>query len=155
MHGHDDAAKYELARIIYNEFHLEAKILHEEPDKGRTIIEKLEGVSELPGYAFVLLTADDLGAKRVPDENIEYFNNATSKLNEQKTRFKYRARQNVILELGYFIGLLGRSRVCCLYKEGVEVPSDISGVLYKSFRDNISEITWEIRKELKAAGYDI
>jgi predicted nucleotide-binding protein len=72
VHGHDDAAKYELARIIDKELHLEAKILHEEADEGRTIIEKLESVSELPGYAFVLLTPDDLGAERVPDEKIEY-----------------------------------------------------------------------------------
>jgi predicted nucleotide-binding protein len=155
VHGHDEAAKYELARIIHKEFRLEAKILHEEADKGRTIIEKLEGVSHLPGYAFVLLTPDDLGAEQVPDEKIEYFNNPAMKLKEQKTQFKYRARQNVIFELGYFIGLLGRDRVCCLYKEGVELPSDFSGVLYQKFRDNISEITWEIRRELKAAGYNI
>jgi predicted nucleotide-binding protein len=73
------------------------------------------------------------------------------KLEEQRTKFEYRARQNVIFELGLFIGLVGRSRVCCLYKEGVELPSDYSGVLYKKYRDNISGITWELRKELKAA----
>lgn len=155
VHGHDEAIKYELARIIDKEFHLEAKILHEEPDKGRTIIEKLEGVSELPGYAFILLTPDDLGAVLVPGENAENFNDPHKRPAKQKTQFEYRARQNVILELGYFIGLLGRDRVCCLYKEGVELPSDISGVLYKRFKKNISEITWDIGKELKAAGYDV
>ena len=89
-------------------------------DRGRTIIEKLEDVQKRPGYAFVLLTPDDLGAEQVSDEKIEYFNNQAMKLTEQKTQFKYRARQNVIFELGFFIGLLSRSRVCCLYKKGVE-----------------------------------
>jgi predicted nucleotide-binding protein len=85
VHGHDNQAKYELARIIHKEFRLEAIILHEEADKGRTIIEKLESVSGLPGYAFVLLTPDDLGAERMPDEKLEYFNNPAMKLEEQKT----------------------------------------------------------------------
>jgi predicted nucleotide-binding protein len=155
VHGHDNEAKYELARIIDKDFNLVAKILHEEADRGRTIIEKLEDVSKLPGYAFVLLTPDDLGAERVLDEKVEHFNNPDMKLKEQKTKFKYRARRNVIFELGLFIGLLGRNRVCCLYKEGVELPSNCSGVLYKPFRNNISDIAWEIRKELKAAGYNV
>ena len=74
---------------------------------------------------------------------------------KQKTKFNYRARQNVVLELGLFMGLLGRERVCCLYKGGVELPSDFSGILYKEFNKSISEIAWEIRKELKAAGYEV
>ena len=151
VHGHDSSAKNELARIIDHEFKLESIVLHEHPDKGRTIMEKLEHVSKIPGYAFALLTPDDLGATRIPNENIEHFNNPDMKITGQKTQFKYRARQNVILELGYFIGLLGRDRVCCLYKQAVELPSDISGVLYKGFVENVSEITWEIRKELKAS----
>jgi predicted nucleotide-binding protein len=154
VHGHDDVVKYELARIIDREFHLESIILHEEPDKGRTIIEKLEGVSELPGFAFILLTPDDLGAELVPDEYLEKFNDPHMRPDQQKTRFEYRARQNVVFEMGFFIGFLGRDRVCCLYKEDVALPSDISGVLYKKFK-NISEIKWDIRKELKAAGYDV
>lgn len=139
VHGHDSSAKNELARIIDREFKLESIVLHEQPDKGRTIIEKLEHVSKLPGYAFVLLTPDDLGGIRIPNENIEYFNSPDMKVTDQKTQFKYRARQNVILELGYFLGLLGRDRVCCLYKEAVELPSDISGILYKRFVENVSE----------------
>jgi predicted nucleotide-binding protein len=73
-----------LARIIDKDSNLEAKILHEEADGGRTIIEKLEDVSKLPGYAFVLLTLDDLGAERVSDEKVEHFNNPDMKLKEQK-----------------------------------------------------------------------
>ena len=61
------------------------------------------------------------------------------KLEEQKTLFDYRARQNVILELGFFMGFLGRRRVCCLYKEGVELPSNILGIVYKKFKENLSE----------------
>ena len=155
VHGHNMSVKNELARIIDKEFNLESIILHEQPDRGRTIIEKLEGVSKLPGYAFVLLTPDDLGAKRLPNEDIEYFNHPDLKLQNQETTFNYRARQNVILELGFFIGLLGRERVCSLYERGVELPSDFAGILYKEFNKTISEITWEIRRELKAAGYNV
>jgi predicted nucleotide-binding protein len=155
VHGHDMSSKNELARIIDKEFNLESIISHEQPDQGKTIIEKLERDSRLPGYAFVLLTPDDIGAKRQPNEDIEHFNRPDMKLQEQETKFNYRARQNVILELGFFIGLLSRERVCCLYKGGVELPSDFAGVLHKEFNKTISEITWKIRKELKAAGYNV
>jgi predicted nucleotide-binding protein len=72
-----------------------------------------------------------------------------------KIDFKYRARQNVLLELGYFIGKLGRSRVCCLYKGELEIPSDLSGVICKKFTNNIHELYGELRKELRAAGYNV
>lgn len=150
VHGHDPESKYQLARIIENEFHLKAIILHELPDLGKTIIEKLEGALKLPGYVFVLLTPDDIGAEKTQDITI-----TDLKVKDLKIDFKYRARQNVVLELGYFIGKLGRSRVCCLYKGELDLPSDISGILYKKFTNNISEVYGEIRKELKAAGYNV
>jgi predicted nucleotide-binding protein len=110
-------------------------ILHEQANSGKTIIEKFEEHSNV-GFAIVLLTDDDLG-KAKKDENL----NA-------------RARQNVILELGYFIGKLGRNRVCPLYTKGVELPSDLYGLLYLEID---SSEYWKISlaKELKAAGYDI
>jgi predicted nucleotide-binding protein len=139
VHGHDSEAKLELARMIENDLGLKAIILHEQPNKGNTIIEKFERVSEKPGYAFVLLSPDDIGGE------------TGSEMNELKPR----ARQNVILELGYFLGRLGRDRVCCLYRGGVEVPSDFSGVLYLEYSTKVSERYREIRQELSSAGYEI
>ena len=111
VHGHDVEAKETVARFI-ERLRLEPIILHEQPDSGRTIIEKFEVYSDV-GFAVVLLTPDDLGSVANSPEQL-----------------KPRARQNVILELGYFMGKLSRSRVCALYKEGVEIPSDYQGVLY-------------------------
>ncbi len=87
--------------------------LHEQPNSGRTIIEKFEVYSGDIAFAVVLLTPDDFGGT------------ASSPGTSQP-----RARQNVIMELGYFIGRLGRFRVCALHKGGVELPSDYQGVLY-------------------------
>lgn len=87
-------------------------ILHEIPNIGRTIIEKFEDHSNV-GFAVVLLTPDDLGTAK-----------------DKREELNPRARQNVIFELGYFIGKLGRRRVCVLHKENVEIPSDYEGILY-------------------------
>ena len=88
-------------------------MLEEQPDAGRTIIEKFEQHAVEAGYAVVLLTSDDEGREAGTQDEL-----------------RPRARQNVILELGFFIGELGRGRVALLYEEGVELPSDIVGVLY-------------------------
>lgn len=105
VHGHDNAAKEALARFIDNQG-LHAIILHEQTNEGRTIIEKFEDYSDV-GYTVVLLTADDVGAPVSEPEAL-----------------RPRARQNVIFELGFFVGKLGRKRVCVLYKESIERPSD-------------------------------
>jgi len=110
VHGHDNEVKEALARFI-EKIGLEPIILHEQPNYGRTIIEKFERYSEVP-FAIVLLTPDDIGCAKGSDN------------------YQHRARQNVILELGYFMGKLGRERVCALYSEGVEIPSDYQGVLF-------------------------
>lgn len=112
VHGHDEAAKQEVARFV-EQLGLKPVILHEQTNRGSTtIFEKFERQSNAP-FAIVLLTPDDVGAtSSAPDSR------------------SFRARQNVILELGYFLAKLGRERVCTLYKEGVETPSDFSGVLY-------------------------
>ncbi len=89
-------------------------------------------------FAIVLLTADDRGGI------------ADSQYDSQSLR----ARQNVIFELGYFIGKLGRNRVCALYSEGVEIPSDYSGVLFIKF-DEAGAWRLAVAKEIKAAGIDI
>lgn len=135
VHGHDEAAKETVARFI-EKLGLKAIILHEQPNIGRTIIEKFEDHSANVDFAIVLLTPDDFGASnKAPDDR------------------KLRARQNVIFELGYFIGKLGRKCVCALYKKGVEIPTDMSGVLFVLMDSD----SWkfELAKELKEAEFDI
>lgn len=135
VHGHDEAAKESAARLV-GKLGLRAVILHEQPNAGNTIIEKFEKYSNV-GFAVVLLTPDDVCA-------------AGSRPAETKAR----ARQNVIFELGYFVGKLGRDRVCALYKEGVEIPSDFQGVAFVPM-DPHSAWHIQLAKEIKAAGIDI
>lgn len=111
VHGHDHGAKETVARYL-ERLGLETVILHEKPSESRTVIEKIEAFSDV-GFAVVLLTPDDVGAAKDDAANL-----------------KARARQNVVLELGYFLGKLRRSRVCALYTPGVEIPSDYQGVLF-------------------------
>jgi predicted nucleotide-binding protein len=68
---------------------------------------------------------------------------------------KERARQNVVLEFGYFMDLLTRNRVCCLYKGNIDLPSDMHGICYVPFQNSISEVKQTILKELEAAGYQL
>ena len=111
VHGRDDATKNHVASTL-REMGLNPIILHEQANQGRTIIEKFERHSDVQ-FVVVLMTPDDLG-----------------ELSGTTKDLKPRARQNVILELGYFVGKLGRERVCILTKGDVEVPSDYSGVVY-------------------------
>jgi predicted nucleotide-binding protein len=142
VHGHDDATKQEL-ELFLKELGLEAIVLHRKPDQGRTIIEKFEKYSDV-SYAFVLLTPDDVG----------YSKSEETKADEKRIK-ELRARQNVIFEFGYFVGKLGRGRVCCLHKPGVTLPTDISGVLYKEISTTIGAIGYELIKELKAARFEL
>ena len=112
VHGHDDEAKVTVARFVEN-LGIEATILHEQANRGQTIPEKFEEHAADAGFAIILLTPDDVGASK-----------------DERDNLKPRARQNVVLELGYFWGRLGRGRVCVLYKGGVELPSDMQGLLY-------------------------
>lgn len=133
VHGHDDALKNAVARVV-DRLGLEPIILHEQPNKGRTIIEKFLAYSDV-GFAIVLLTPDDTGGKTgIPPDTL-----------------RPRARQNVILELGFFLGRLGRDRVAALYDPSVEMPSDYSGVLFFPYDD---QGVWALHlaKEMKAVG---
>ncbi len=136
VHGRDVGSASELARIL-EELKLKPIILSEQASGSRTIMEKLEKYSDV-GYAFVILTPDDVGG-----------------LANSRSDMKHRARQNVILEFGYFMGLLGRDRVCCLYKGDIELPSDMLGVVYVQFNQSLKEVYWYIIRELKAVGYTI
>jgi len=113
VHGHNEETKHAVARLL-ERLDLQPLILHEQPDMNRTIIEKFEANAGV-GFAVVLMTADDRGGpNRAAPET-----------------YRPRPRQNVLLEMGFFLGRLGRAQVCVLYEPGVEMPSDYSGVLYK------------------------
>ena len=135
IHGRDEGTKEKVARFLQT-LGLEPVILHEQANLGRTIIEKFEDYAHV-GFAVALLTPDDAGS-----------------LQGEENSSKPRARQNVIFEFGYFIGKLGRERVCALVKGDVEKPSDYDGVLYISLNDP-NDWKIELIKELKAAGINV
>lgn len=128
VHGHDDGMKEGVARFL-SAIGFDPIILHEQPNKGRTIIHKFREVAQTAGFAVVLLSPDD-----------------------ETTAGQRRARQNVILELGFFLGALGPDRVAALKKGDVETPSDFDGVIYTAYEGN-----WKsaLATELQAVGYDI
>ena len=136
VHGHNELAIHETARFL-EKIDLEVIILREQPNSGRTIIEKFVDFSDV-GFSVVLLTGDDRGGAQ------------ESPYDKQKKR----SRQNVILELGFFLGKLGRKRVCALYEEGIEIPSDYDGVIFVPLDKNGA---WHLplARELKAAGLSI
>jgi len=136
VHGHDEGWSQTVSRFL-EKLDQEMVILREQPNQGQTVIEKFEQHSDV-GFAIVLMTPDDRGGV------------ATSSLEQMH----HRARQNVIFELGYFIAKLGRKRVTALYVEGVEIPSDYSGVLYLQL-DARGAWRLELARELKEAGISV
>lgn len=142
VHGHDHSLKTEVESFLH-QIGLEPIVLHRQPDQGQTIIEKFEQHSDV-GYAFILLTPDEI-AYTIGQENIS----------DEKRSKERRARPNVIFEFGYFVGKLGRKRVCCLHKGEVVLPSDLSGLVYKKIDKSLESQAFSIIKELKAAGYQI
>jgi predicted nucleotide-binding protein len=135
VYGHDEEAKQTVARFL-EKLRLEPIILSERPNEGRTIIEKFESNANV-SFAVVLLTPDDMG---YPCESPD--------------AARPRARQNVILELGYFVGHLSRARVCALYKGSTELPSDIHGVVYITM-DEADGWKLKLARELKQAGFNV
>jgi predicted nucleotide-binding protein len=135
VHGHDELARETVARFL-EKLHTEVVILHEQVSHGMTIIEKLEKYSDV-GFAVILLTPDDEGRKAADGEVV-----------------KPRARQNVILELGYFVGRLGRKRVLALHSGALELPSDYLGVVFVTL-DPSGGWRLTLAKELKNAGFQI
>jgi len=174
VHGRDLLSVKELKSML-KRFRLNPIVLHEQPSGSRTVVEKLEKYSDV-GYAFVILTPDDIGCFNIEVSKslqsivgtlqnlIEAYTVIKHKgplkrvhgeLSKVASSFKPRARQNVVLEFGYFIGFLGRDRVCCLYKGDVELPSDMHGIVYVPFKESVNEARDMIIKELRAAGYDV
>jgi predicted nucleotide-binding protein len=135
VHGHDELAKTKTARFI-ERLGLRPIILHEQTSSGKTIIEKIEEYTNV-GFGIVLYTPCDVGCKKGNEENLQN-----------------RARQNVVFEHGYLIGKIGRNNVCALVKGTIEVPNDISGVVYIKMDEDES---WHIKiaKELRSSGYEI
>ena len=135
IHGHDEGSKEAVARLL-ERLGLDPIILHEQPSQGQTVIEKFERHASV-GFAIALMTPDDVGKKAAGG-----------------AKLKPRARQNVVLELGYFIGSLGRTNVCALVKGNVEIPSDLFGMVYTKLDD---EGSWKtsLARELKACGFDV
>ncbi|HEF4763170.1 TPA: nucleotide-binding protein [Pseudomonas putida] len=132
VHGHDEGAREMVARFL-EQLGFQSIILHEQANQGRTVMEKIETHGDV-GFAVVLLTPDDEGCAKggTPEP---------------------RARQNVLLELGYFLGRLGRDKVCALKRGTVEIPSDFAGVVWESMDGN----GWKqaLGRELQAAGHEI
>jgi predicted nucleotide-binding protein len=133
VHGHDEGAREAVARFL-EKIGFEVIILHEQANRGRTIIEKVEAHRDV-GFAVVLLTPDDQGCK-LGDE------------------LRARPRQNVLLELGYFLGYLGRNRVCALKGGELEIPTDFGGVVYETY-DGSGGWKATLGRELQAAGFEI
>lgn len=119
-HGHNELAKHKLKDFVRDRLDMEPVILADQPDLGLTIVEKLEHYGRQCQFALILLTGDD-----------------------ETVSGGMRARQNVIHELGYFHGVLGRNRVLLLKEEGVELFSNISGLIYKEFPTGLIESIFE------------
>lgn len=143
VHGHGERLKIETARTL-ELMGLKAIILHEQEDMGNTIIEKFEANAMDVGFAVVLLTADDFGFSKKDAQK--------AKTEGKEVDPTPRARQNVVFEMGYFMGKLDRAHVFLLLEDGVDKPGDLDGIVYQKVD---SEGIWKMKlaKRLKAVGY--
>ncbi len=135
VYGHDEGARDEL-ELMLRRWSLEPVILSRELPKGRTLIEALEYYIDKVKYGIVLATPDDIGYKK-----------------DCENQKKYRARQNVVFELGMLYAKLGRQNVSVLIKNTndleMEKPSDINGVIYIDYQNNVSEKNGHFKKVIK------
>lgn len=135
VHGHDSNTRNE-AELLVKQLGFEPVVLFKKPNMGDTIIEKLLRESRVAAFAIVLYTKCDEG-KAV-----------------EETELKPRARQNVVFEHGLMCGLLGRKNVVALVEEGVEVPGDLSGVVYITL-DAAKRWQFDVAREMKACGLQV
>lgn len=107
-------------------------MLRDQPSGGKTIIEKFEEHAGLVDWVFILISPDDKMFDPKTDDE------------------KRRARQNVIFELGFSYGLIGRleGRVIVLKKGHVELPSDIQGIIWIDVSGGIRASGEDIRREV-------
>ena len=129
---HDEINLLRLGKLLRKEFNLIPVIQKEEPQSGRTLIEKFEALAQDISYAFALITSDDI----IINGNNKYS----------------QARPNVIFELGCFYGKRGRQRVSLIFKKGTKIHSDLDGIGRIEFNENVEEKVTDIRNELRAAG---
>ncbi len=139
VYGHDKNARTQLEAML-RRWDLEPLILDQLPSDGETIIEKLEKYTNQADFGIVLATPDDIGYAK---------NNEANK--------KYRVRQNVVLELGMLLATKGRSKVAILLSqsEDMESPSDINGLIYIPFKENVEDAALSLAKEMNRNGYTI
>jgi predicted nucleotide-binding protein len=161
VHGRKDRQALLLQKYLREKHGISAKIFEDfkEETGSNTIIELLEYIWKNASYAFIVATSEDIGAF---GDQFERLKNKIL-LGEKKIEvakvcnlldnLKTRTRQNIVFEFGLFMGALGKDKVCCLLQTGIaEKPSDIDGVLYTEFKDNVSEKFSEIDAKLKKIG---
>ena len=131
VHGQNESARDQVVKFLSG-VGLIGIVLHDQPNMGRHLLTKFIDEAELVTFAVVLMTDDDVGGLK-------------------GGKLEPRARQNVILELGYFLSHLGQSRICALVSPGLEAPSDFDGIVYIKMDD---DGRWKtiFKRELQAAG---
>lgn len=128
VHGHGTAAKNDVHLFLNRLTGTDASVMHEQGNKSQTLMVKLEKAAAMASYAVVLLTADDLGKAK------------------NDTDFSTRGRQNVVFEMGYFMGKLGVDKVAVLYEEDVELPR-------RCARDALHPVPRHLRRMEGEAGW--
>ena len=139
VYGHDTNARTQLEAML-RRWDLEPLILDQLISSGQTIIEKLEEYTQQANFGIVLATPDDIGYPK-----------------NDETKKQYRVRQNIVLELGMLLSRIGREKVAILLSqaEAMEKPSDIDGLIYIPFKDNVEETKLSLAKEMQNNGYSL
>lgn len=136
VYGHDTEARDQLELMLLR-MNIKPVILGNMAPDGKTIIEALIANTDVP-YAVVLLTPDDEGHKA-----------------GEIDKKAFRARQNVVLEMGMFLSRLGREKVAIMHKGDLELPSDIHGLIYIPFKKSVQETKNKLAASLQKAGFFI
>lgn len=139
VYGHDTNARTQLEAML-RRWDLEPLILDQLISSGQTIIEKLEEYTQQANFGIVLATPDDIGYPK-----------------DDEAKKQYRVRQNVVLELGMLLSRIGREKVAILLSqaEHMEKPSDIDGLIYIPFKDNVEDTKLSLAKEMQNNGYTL
>lgn len=155
VHGRNETKKAELKDFL-KRINTEPIILDEQKRVGKTLLDKFEYYGNSCSFAIILMTGDDFGGlgdfviptilSQITDEEAE--------IKEKNKPIETRARQNVIIEFGYFWGRLGLKKICVLYEDGVKMPSDVLGISYFSL-DNLGNWKNKIAEELDDQGIKI